>query len=351
MKRRQESFAFLWVEMCDTLFKRAETVWPDGGGSEYLRYDHTGLVHGLSTSGDSDNMPLMAASVRYHRFGLIANTFRAFFAESLSKWMGSEVDSTIYDSGHVCAVLLVAERAGRDGQLDLYAAAMDWLEYYGARALARFSPRAGRVLAIGQRSAGHNYFPMFADDYLRVARGWNPPPGWKTDGRDKTFLWAFKDLVRASMEDFHGFGTGVRDVYDYLLHCGRTAKTALHVYVTPRGMAAWHDPALIDGATQPVPAAIEIDGKVEFLPPNRADGHDRSRADGPCTVTRTADSLIYDSAVYGRHEKPLPPGEASIDVVVGLPLVQPPVVVPEPTSEPDPAPVPPKKENKWTGWL
>lgn len=344
-RRRQDSFAHLWAEMVEALFGRPTVDWIDGGGPEYLRYEMAGLAAGLSTSGDSDNLRAMACSIRYFRTGDGLDDWRAWFKASWKLWMGSEVDSTIYDSGHVCAVLLVAEAASMRADLDLYEEAMDWLEYYLARAAARWSPRARRVLAIGQRSAGHNAPTFCADDFLRVAKGWDPPAGWKKDGRDKAFMWACKDLLRAAWAP-------LADVLPvaYLLASPRQTKTGLHVFATARGMAIWHDPANIDAATQPVPGAVEIDGEVQYFPPNRADGHDRSRAPGTCTIIRTANSLVYTSAVYGRHELPLPPGEAIIDVVVGRgPSVE--IEPPAPTSPPADPPPATRKENKWTGWL
>ena len=348
MSRRQNPEEYLWPEMVAALRGLPRPDHGDDGPQECDQSDHHDLPRSVGSSG-SNNWGPMAASVRYARTptGQERRLWVAFFVVSRERWMGRELDSTTYDSFHVCAVLMVAWKAKRLEDSELYAMALAWLKVYAARAFARFDDYSKRVLAIGQRSAGHDDPSYFADDFLRIGRGYQAPDKWRTDARDKAFLWACSYIVQEACRPFIA---GV-DPVNYLENCGVTYLSTLHIHRTSEGLAAWHDPATIHGSTQSVPAAVSVRGKIEYAPARRGANNARlHRKPGAATVTCDGATIRYTSPVFDSVEIPLPPGKILVRAAI---TGRPPVpdsgpIVPDSGNAPVPLPAEkPKRKRRW----
>lgn len=315
MSRRQNPEEFLWPEMVASIRREPLPRWEDGAPQECDQTDHADLPRTVGSNG-SNNWGPMAAMVRYFRSTgePLRQLWMAFFETSWLRWMGRELDSTTYDSFHVCSVLGTAARADAYRHHDVAAAARKWLSVYAARALARYDEKAGRVLAIGQRSAGHDDDRYFADDFLRVGRGWDPPAKWENDSRDKAFLWLYRDIVR---EVVRPFISGV-DPINWLWDSGVEFMAALGIFEAEEGKAAWHEPGSIHGATQPVPIAVATRGTIRFAPARRGANDARlHRKAGACAVTRVPGALVYTSSVFADETIPFPGGAVIRDTRIG----------------------------------
>jgi hypothetical protein len=301
-----------------------------------------GLASSL-TSGGSANWPPMGWAVAYLQGDTAAPpAWRAFFQASRVNWMGDEWGSFIYGRMHLLAVAAVAREARKRGDADLEAEALGWLQiWWGICALTE-APN-GRIMLPGMRCAGHEPLGGWREWLLALARGdgggraraeaWGHAAGlamphqweWATAlALEETLRLSYQPLAGVSVEDLPPLLT-----WGFI---------TLHVYRTPRGIAAWLEENR-NGNTPPWMAGVSIDGQ-EIWAPAGGGARIRERFDH-AEVERTGQALHYRSTLYPEQMLLLPAGEGK-EVVLGVANGQ--------EASPSPGPVyPPNRPGKPLG--
>lgn len=281
-----------------------------------------GDLAGSLRSGGSANWPVMSWAIRY---GLLLPNGREqwirFFQETKTAgFMGDEEFSAIYWTMHLAGVAVVAHFAALHRDADLLAAARAWLTYwFGICALVECPD--GHVLLPGMRSAGHSpeAGATLKEWMLAIARGdGGARQRWEAVGHDQglglnhNFAWLVTvaqvcaDDLRAAWAPLAGLSAEQIGVSGTLLPWALDAP--IHVYRTPRGVAAWLE-RQDNPNTAAWLAAVWVDGTASWGPKDGGPGRWREHGD-PSTVTREGNVLHYRSEHYGDVDLQLPPGEA-----------------------------------------
>lgn len=295
--------------------------WRDGLGWEFADPQYDDVEKPQGTSG-SNNWSVEAFGSRYSlRFSERRwdreKEAREFFAKARTMFGGLELDSDRYSYMQAHAVLEIAYAAGMDGLQDTQREAISWLRYLAARCEEARSPRTGRVLAVGDRSAAlspageRSWFDSYADIGMRRRTAPNEP-----------ILMARADIIREAFEPmFKGYKTHL----DLLRELGYRTLVPVRSIEWHGGKARWRNGSLWHPSTQPVAIGIEVGGREEYAPENRGytgKGEDDKthRHKGVPTVTERPTSLAYDSPVYESLEFSIPPrSQRTRDVEIGGP--------------------------------
>lgn len=342
----------LGKELTDLVLHGRMTLepWIDGKGWEYEapEYDDTEASQG---TGGSNNWPIEAFGCRYtvnfrDRGWDREKEAREFFQKARQQFGGKELDSIIYGYMQGHAVLQVAHVASRIGAAATEGGAMKWLEYLAARTQLFLSPRNGRVMTCGDRSADSaepGKWTWF-DHFRRLGMGVAMAP------KHEQILVARAPIVRAAFARLRG-GMSPLDVMRDL-----GFRTLVPVRVVEsdetktifRVGSNWHP------STQPVAIAQEQFGRDAWAPRNRGYGSGKNRLHGSPTVTEFPERVEYVSPVYGWQAFNLPLHvNRTVDVEVGGAEIVRDLRAPAP---PQPIPRPPESGNnpnppKKPSWL
>lgn len=334
--------------------------WPDGLGWEFAapEYDDTEKSQG---TGGSNNWSVEAFGSRYSLdFGERGwdreKEAREFFAKARTMFCGLELDSDRYTYMQAHAVMEVAHVAEMDGMAATREAAMLWLTNLAARCEEARSPRTGRVLAVGDRSAAlvapgeRTWFDSFCDIGMK-----------RRSAPMEPILSARAAIVR---EAFAPMRDGGESPLALLKRLGFRTIVPVRSIEWPGGKARWRNGSKWHGSTQPVAIGIEEGGHEEYAPKNRGyvgNPKDKThRRPGVPTVTEGPTSLSYDSPVYESLAFSIPPrSQRTRDVEIGGPEIVKDFLAGQPStpSDPKPQPLPPtsvpkprEKKRKWFGF-
>ena len=335
--------------------------WPDGLGWEFAAPEYDDTEKSQETAG-SNNWAVEAFGSRYsldfrERGWNREKEAREFFAKAREVFCGLEIDSDRYTYMQAHAIMEVAHAAGMDGMTSTRASAILWLTNLAARCEEARSPRTGRVIAVGDRSAALNpahersWFDSFCDVGMQRRAAKNEP-----------ILAARADIIR---EAFAPMREGGESPLELLLRLGFRTAVPVRSIEWPGGKARWRNGSKWHPSTQPVAIGIEVGGHEEYAPKNRGyvgNPKDKThRRQGVPTVTEGPTSLQFDSSVYESLEFSIPPrSQRTRDVEIGGPEIVKDFLgnVPWPTPDPEPSPVPtptppkpkPRKKKKRFGF-
>lgn len=323
MSRRQNAEKFLNAELEACILGRRIPDWPDGKGPEYAKPDWDSPGNELGGQG-SNNWAGIALGCRYsvsfraRRFDAQAAAAR-YFAISRTKFLGSEIDSSIYTWMVAAAVLEIGQRARERGDGANYKSALAWLRYLAARNLLYYDEGTECILQAGERSASHPppHEMTWQDHYLRAVMGWGTPPRYeKVLNRRLPLLYDVGAPLRAGQSPA-----------DLILELGIKTIAPVRVVGWPKGKAVWLPGEAINGNTQAVKAAVWRDGSgVIWAPANRGyfgPKDRRHRKKGRSSIAEVAYQdgnrvLDYQSPIYARQVIPLPPTSArTLDLEIG----------------------------------
>lgn len=300
---RQNPERYLNPELEALVFGQPVPEWGDHKGPEYKDpdWDYPGDELG---GGGSNNWAGVALGCRYsslyheRRFNAEKAATR-YLTISKSRFLGSEVDSSIYTwmVGH--AVLEIASKARERGDQGNYRLAMDWLRYLAARNLLFYDHGAKRVLHVGERSASHPKpgEDTWQDAFLRTLMGWGQPPKY-----EKILVKMRPLLLEVGAELRNG-----KTALDLIRELGYRTMIPVRVAAWPTGKAVWMPGPSINGNTQAVKAAVFQDGAgIRYAPRNRGylGPEDRThRKKGRAELEEQANpdgsvGLVYTSPVY-----------------------------------------------------
>lgn len=282
-----------------------------------------GLANTLSDGfSGSCNKPALAAATRLLVLGDNVQEWRDFFAASKSRCMGIEAGSRIYLLWVILSVAAVASHP------ELEKPALGWLSYV-LDLLRRMQAPDGRLLLVGQRSAGHPPDPglwewfvamVFLGDVGR-AESWCKQFGvglkkrWEYDAT-KALLGTLQDAAKMGPEP-----------HEMLV--------AYHFAAGDGWQAVWTDKTL-NPNTGSILGVLWTPDRIDWLPANGG-AHIREQFDGAtCALASDGRTLVYASSLYGHAELRLP-------APAGAPIVPPATV-------PSPAPVTPAKPRQPHPW-
>lgn len=323
MARRQNAEKFLNAELEACILGQRIPDWPDGKGPEYAKSDWDSPGNELGGQG-SNNWAGIALGCRYsvnfraRRFDAPASAAR-YFAISRTKFLGSEIDSSIYTWMVAAAVLEIGQRARERGDGANYKNALAWLRYLAARNLLFYDEGAKGVLQAGERSASHPapHEPNWQDHFLKACMGWAAPP------RYERVLTRRLPLLREVGEPLRGGQAPL----DLIRELGFRTISPVRVAAWPKGKAVWMPGDAINGNTQAVKAAIWKDGKgLSWAPANRGyfgPKDRRHRKPGRSNIAEVAyptgdRALDYRSSIYGNAVYPIAPAALrTMDVEIG----------------------------------
>lgn len=272
----------------------------------------------------SCNIPLLGAAIRLRLLGDNVDDWRDFFAASHGRWMGIETGSRIYASWHFLAVAAVAEHP------KLRDAALGWLSF-GVDLLRRMQAPDGRLLLVGQRSAGHAPDPglwewiaatIFGGDVAR-AEAW-----CKQFGVGLKQRWEYSAL-KILLPTFQAAAAMPPEPHEVL--------SPYHFAEGNGWRAVWTERNL-NPNTPPVLGVLWTPAAIQWLPDNGGARIREQFDHATCELAQDGRSLVYVSSLYG-----------GATLVLPAPAAQEPPGAP--ISPPDPPAAPKKKESVWTSWL
>lgn len=323
MAARQNPERFLVPELEACILGDKLPDWPDGGGYEFIKpeWDYAGDELG---GGGSNNWPGVALGCRYstlfheRRFNPEKAVTR-YLTISKTKFLGSEVDSSIYTWMVASAVLEIAAKARERGDSENRRLAMDWLRYLAARNLLFYDAGLKRILHVGERSAAHPKpgVETWQDAFLRTVMGWGQPPK-----NEKVLVKMRPLLLEVGAELRSG-----RSPIDLIRELGMRTLIPVRVAAWPTGKAVWMPGDSINGNTQAVKAAVWQDGKgASYAPKNRGYINDKDRTHrqkGRSSLLEVHEpngqwSLSYASPVYDSLYLPIgSPEKRTLDLSIG----------------------------------
>lgn len=267
---------YLKHEMMSFLIKRTPTdpVWnPTTDGSYHLNPYFDGLVQSLRGHG-SANFDPVAWSVRLMsgaNRGVVLRIWKDYARAFLKEFMGTEAMSRIYCDGFIISFLIACAY----GDEELRGLALKVLRYWYLFNRTIKEGIGGRILLVGQRSAGNNKVDPWWIDWqydLAVHNGngkqfckFGRAPQKKHDFWSfvaflKLEKWAKKaaeGILVMTREDAFAematIGGGLRTEYFWLYN--ETKNTLIH----------W-TPKTINGNTAPILGTYAIDGIIGWMP-------------------------------------------------------------------------------------
>lgn len=296
---------------------------PDGKGHEFKdpRWDHPGDELGGS---GSNNWAGVALGCRYstmfheRRFNAAAAATR-YLTISKTKFLGSEVDSSVYTWMVANAVMEIAAKSKQRGDGPNRLLAMNWLRYLAARNYLFWDHKSGRILHVGERSGAHPKpgVDTWQDSFLKTLMGWGQPPKYERA------LVRMRPLLLEVGEELRSG----RSAMDILRELGYRTMIPVRVAEWESGKAVWLPGKSINGNTQAVKAAVRQDGLgTLWAPRNRGYINDRDRthrAPGRSEVSEVTDphgncALDYTCPVYASIFLPIAARESrTLDISIG----------------------------------